>query len=40
MDIGKPKRIRRVEPLRDPVPRPQPVQPEKSPAPERVPARV
>jgi hypothetical protein len=40
MDVGKPKRVRKVEPLRDPVPQPQPVEPERTPAPEQVPAHV
>jgi len=35
MDIGKPKRIVKVEPLREPVPRERP-----TPAPERAPERV
>jgi len=35
MNVGKPQRIHRVEPVRDPVPR---EQPERRPAPEQPPA--
>jgi hypothetical protein len=35
MEIGKPKRIYRVEPLRDPVPAPPPREPAPPPAPEK-----
>jgi hypothetical protein len=38
VNVGKPKRIHRVEPLKDPVPARR--QPEKRPAPPRVPAKA
>ena len=36
MEIGKPRKVHKVEPLRDPVPREQPLV---APVPERVPAK-
>jgi hypothetical protein len=38
MDIGKPQRIVRVEPLRDPVPRKVPAPPPPAPRPGKTPA--
>jgi hypothetical protein len=38
VDIGKPRRVHRVEPIKDPVPR-QPAQPERPAEPKQVPAK-
>jgi hypothetical protein len=38
MEIGKPRKVHKVEPLRDPVPREQP-RPAESPKPKPVPAK-
>jgi hypothetical protein len=38
VDIGKPQRIRRVEPIKDPVPPPQQPAPKEPAKPEKVPA--
>ena len=40
MNVGKPKRIHRVEPVRDPVPSEQPAREPATPAPPREPAKV
>jgi hypothetical protein len=40
MEIGKPQRIHRVEPLENPVPQPKPREPEKAPVrPRKTPAK-
>ncbi len=38
MEIGKPRRIVKVEPIRDPVPHETPSQPAEPPRPEKLPA--